>query len=145
MFTIQQNNQNVYRPLKIESSSTVDGTIEINIFNTSGEAITTAGIYIGKAKNVGAALYPPDFDIHIDHSDIVRWGNHTLRTGTYGGLIVVKEDGTETYVSSKDGSNYKNRISLGALEAGKSVDVTLKLEVPPGVSSRRLYISINAE
>lgn len=145
MLAIQQNNQNVYRPLSIKSSSVIDGEIIIQIFNTSGSAATAPGFYIDKAKNVGEAIYPPDFDIHIDHMDIVRWGNEKINNNTYGGLIVTKENGTEIIISSKDGSNYKNRIALGPIASGQSVTLKITLEVPPGVSSRRLYISLNAE
>jgi hypothetical protein len=145
MISIKKNNSNIYRPIEIASSINVDGTTNLSAFNTTDFTITSVGVYISKAKNIGEAIKPSDFDSHIDYNNIIEWGNRSIRESSYGGLILVKSNGNEQYFNSSKGSKRGNKIVLGDLSPGQSVNFTLKLESPASVSSRRLFIAVNVE
>lgn len=144
MLSINQNEKRVFRPLEIKSSSAEDGTVVVDIFNTGSSIVKEAGIWISIAKNIGEALRPPDFDKFIDYNDLIRWGNESISQSTYGGLVY-KKGTEEIYFSSSRGNLAKNKIVIGDIPPGESIEVTLKLEVPASVSSRRMYIAINVE
>ena len=145
MISIKNNNANIYRPVELMSSINVDGTISLSAFNTTDSVLNGVGIYISKAKNIGEAIKPSDFDTHIDFNNLIEWGNKSIRENSYGGLIFVNSNGVENYFNSSRGSKRSNKILLGNLNPGQSLNFTLKLESPPSVSSRRLFISVNVE
>ena len=145
MISIKNNNNNIYRPIELISNINSDGVISLSAMNTTEGILHSVGIYISKAKNIGEAIKPSDFDTHIDFNNIIEWGNRSIRESSYGGLIFVNQNGSEVYFNSSRGSKRSNKISLGTLNPGESVDFTLKLETPPSVSSRRLFIAVNVE
>ena len=145
MISIKNNNNNIYRPIELISNINSVGVISLSAMNTTEGILYSVGIYISKAKNIGEAIKPSDFDTHIDFNNIIEWGNRSIRESSYGGLIFVNQNGNEVYFNSSRGSKRSNKISLGTLNPGESVDFTLKLETPPSVSSRRLFIAVNVE
>lgn len=145
MISIKKNNSNIYRPVEMSSSVNVDGTVTLSAFNATDSVLSSVGLYISKAKNIGEAVAPADFDTHIDFNNIIEWGNKTVRENSYGGLIFVNSNGTQYYFNSSRGSKKSNKIPLGDLDPGQSISFSLILESPPSVSSRRLFIAINVE
>ena len=145
MISIKRNNANIYRPIELSSSVNVDGTVSLSAMNSSDSVLNSVGVYISKAKNIGEAIKPSDFDTHIDFNNIIEWGNKAIRENSYGGLIFVNSTGTEYYFNSSRGSKRSNKIVIGTLQPGETVNFTLKLESPASVSSRRLFIAINVE
>lgn len=145
MISIKENNANIYRPVELTSSINTDGTVSLSAVNVSDSVLSSVGIYISKAKNIGEASKPSDFDSHIDFNNIIEWGNRSVRENTYGGLIFISSNNTEYYFRSGKGDKKRNKIVLGTMNAGEKINFKLKLETPPDVSSRRLFISINVE
>tara|TARA_A100001201_G_C4096553_1_gene204061 strand:- start:9433 stop:9870 length:438 start_codon:yes stop_codon:yes gene_type:complete len=145
MISIKRNNANIYRPVEISSSINVDGTVSLSAMNSTDSILKSVGVYISKAKNIGEAIKPSDFDSHIDFNNIIEWGNKSIRENTYGGLIFINSNGTEQYFNSSRGSKKSNKIVIGTLQPGEIVNFSLKLESPTGVSSRRLFIAVNVE
>lgn len=145
MISIKKNNANIYRPVEIVSSINIDGTVSLSAMNSTDSILYSVGAYISKAKNIGEAIKPSDFDSHIDFNNIIEWGNRSIRENSYGGLILINSSGTEYYFNSSRGSKRSNKILLGDLNPGQTVNFTLKLESPASVSSRRLFIAINVE
>lgn len=144
MFSILQNGTEIYRPLKINSSINSDGKVTVDIFNISSTIIKNAGIYISVPKNLGEVLRPADMGPYIDYNNLLEWGTTTIANGSYGGLKM-DYNGTVTYFTYSTGNNVKNKISIGDIVPGGYSRITITLEVPSNVSSRRLYISVNAE
>ena len=144
MFSILKNGLPVYRPLKIESTISSDGEISVSVYNTSNTIVKKAGIFIGPSKNLGEAKFAPDMGPFIDYNHLLRWGTESIANSSYGGLKLVY-DGAETYFSYQQGSNVKNKIAIGDIAPGSFSNIKLILEVPPNVSSRRLFIGINVE
>lgn len=145
MISIKKNNSNIYRPVEISSSINVDGTVSLSAMNSTDSVLESVGVYISKAKNIGEAIKPSDFDSHIDFNNIIEWGNKSIRENSYGGLIFINSNGTEYYFNSSRGSKKSNKIVIGTLQPGETMNFTLRLESPPSVSSRRLFIAINVE
>ena len=145
MISINQNQKRIYEPIRIASTIFEDGIATIEIFNESEIDKANIGIYISAPKNLGEGHLPADFDGYIDWGDIIKWGNEHYKLGTQGGLSATLSSGEEIYFSGDKGSQYSNRIKVGVIYAGNSTSVKLKLYTPLSVSSRRLYISVNAE
>ena len=144
MFSILKDGLPVYRPLKIESTISNDGEINVTVYNTSNTIVKKAGIFIGPSKNLGEAKYAPDMGPFIDYNHLLRWGTESISNGSYGGLKVTY-DGETSYFSYQKGSNVKNKIPIGDIAPGNFSNIKLILEVPPNISSRRLFIGINVE
>ena len=145
LYFLHESNR-IYRPLTVESTISADGKITLEVINTSTVAKKDVGIYVGIAKCYGSVDYPADFGPYVDFDHILTWGNAVVAGNeTYGGLILIKSTGDEVRFSRKNGSSYKNKISIGEILSGSKAKLELKLEVPPSVTSRRLFISIKAE
>ena len=144
MLAILKSGLEVYRPEQILSSVLIDGEISLSIYNTSEVVVTNPGIYLSPPKNLGDVDNPADMGPYIDYNHLLTWGTESISLGTYGGLKI-EIDGVQHYFSFKKGNSSLNKIGLGEMEPGGSVDIKIILEVPPAISSRRLYIAINVE
>ena len=98
MISIKNNNNNIYRPIELISNINSDGVISLSAMNTTEGILYSVGIYISKAKNIGEAIKPSDFDTHIDFNNIIEWGNRSIRESSYGGLIFVNQNGNAVNV-----------------------------------------------
>jgi len=145
MINILKNGSKQYRPVEIKSSINSDGEVVLTAQNATDGILSGVGIFLSKAKNLGEGVKPGDFDGHIDYNNLIEWGNKAERLSVYGGLVLIKDNGTEIYFSSKNGSSRRKKIKLGTLAIGESVRFTLRMEVPTNVSSRRLYVAVNVE
>jgi hypothetical protein len=144
MIEITYNSKAIYTPVFVESDVSTDGEIEISIYNSGGSIKKDVGLYLESAKNFGELNKLPDKGPYIDYDDVIRWGNAAQNNSSYGGLVLVNGS-TETRFTRLNGSKRKNKIIVQDLNPGDSFTVKLKLEVPPALSSRRLFVSVRAE
>ncbi len=145
MIEITYNSESVYRPIFIKSDSSVSEVIQISVYNSGSGLRKSVGLYLEPGKNLGALSKLPDRGPYIDYDDLIRWGNEAESGSTYGGLVVIDSANVEKRFSRKNGSKKANKIVIGDMLPGSSKTVSLRLEVPSGVSSRRLYVSLVAE
>ena len=137
----------VYKPLEVVATSSVDGEIEVIVTNYGESALGTLGLYITIASNQGDVDNPADVAPHVDYQDLLTWGSYAHRTGSVGGLIVFDPVDTSlfTRVRRGKGSEYGNKIPLPELAAGENYTIRLVLEVPSSVTARRMFVDIAVE
>lgn len=139
----QTSNQDIFSRQELVA----DTNIEIVMVNFSSTEISDAGFYLIPATSVGDVDYPADFPRETDYQDILTWGSKTINGVTVsGGLKVtyLNEDNvlTTTYFGRERGAHFGNRILIKNLAPEENFSFTLRLETPPGVASRRFFVSL---
>lgn len=134
---------NIYNPKDILP----DTDYIFTVTNYGLESLTELGFYLVPATSVGDVDNPADFPRETDYQDILTWGSKTQMGVTVsGGLKIIvsnnEETLTTTYFSRNNGAHYGNRILIEELSADESLTFTLRLETPPGIASRRFFVSL---
>jgi len=140
----------VYKPLEVVATTSVNGEIQIIITNYGTESISNLGVFLSIAANQGDVDNPADYAPHIDYQDLLTWGTAAWRTSTPGGLIIYPSGATTgTRVRRGVGSDFSSRIPLSksgdALAAGANVKITAVMEVPSTAVARRMFVNLSVE
>lgn len=154
--------ETIYDPYVITTDgSTGEGEATIRVTNYGTDDLSSMGLYVIAASNVGDVDNPAQNTPGKDYQDLLTWGTTTVAGDAASGGMQVSFDGgtTYTYVTRSAGATYTNRIILptgtdsggtdyvGFIEGGDTVEIDIKLEVPTSVPSgtRRLFINVVVE
>lgn len=136
----------IYGPKGIESGIDYLFTIE----NLGDTALENIGFYLVPATSIGDVDNPADFPRETDYQDILTWGSQTkLGIELTGGLKITYTDRAgdpqTAYFSRDSGANRFNRVLIQDIAISAQLEFTLRLETPPGVISRRFFITLVLE
>ena len=140
----------IYDPKVVHGGSTSTGAVLITVSNLSESDYTSLGFYVTPASNVGDVDNPANYPPATDYQDLLSWGSDTVAgVAAQGGLIVSFTDSNgnpvSSYVTRGSGSLYSNKIAYGTLASGASFQLSVELEAPPAVGTRRLFVDIVAD
>jgi hypothetical protein len=131
---------------KILDPYLLDNTpVVFKVTNLEEETAENLGFYISPAANVGDVDNPADYAPETDWLELLTWGDDTVSGVTASGGLKVTIDAVTTYISSSQGSAYKNRILFPDMLSGETKEFTVTLETPASVVSRRLFITLVLE
>lgn len=139
-------NEVIYDPVTVTSSSSIDFIIT----NLGSDDLTDLGIYIVPTTTIGDVDYPSDNPPETDYQDLIKWGEQTeLSLAITGGLRITVPQTTgpdlTRYITRQAGSTLANKIPLADLASQASVTITLLMQTPPSVLTRRMHISLKVE
>ena len=145
VFEVVATSTTIYDPQLIEPGT----PIEIRVTNMGDEDLADLGFYLVSSTSLGDVDNPSLYSAETDYQDILTWGTATdLGEEVTGGLIVDCANNSTTgswYFTRSAGSLVSNKIEFIDLDAGDIQTFTLTLETPPGVTSRRFYVSLVLE
>lgn len=132
-------------PFLIENTWVV---VKITSYESSN--IESPGFYISSSTWGLAVDYPADYPPETDYQDLLKYGTLSdLGVNPQGGLKVrlPQNDASilETYVTQSNGSKYSNKISIKDIAPGETIEIEIKLEIPPIGEARRFFVNINIE
>lgn len=130
--------------------ATLEEGISIQVTNFGEDDLTDLGFWLSGATSVGDVDFPAQQIPEQDLQDLLGWGSDSESGAEMqGGLVVEFEDEEgvpeQYYFHRGGGSDSTNRINFGGLASGASRQFELRLEVPPGVTARRLFVQVNLE
>jgi len=142
---VVSTNETIYDPL------TVNGTpVSVRVTNLGIEDLTDLGLWIVPAVSVGDVDAPADKAPETDYQDLLTWGTSTdMGLSVSGGIEVslpqtVGADVT-SYITRTQGATKLNKLDFSDIAASASMVFTIKLETPPAVPARRLYVDLVIE
>ena len=119
--------------------------VEFTVENLDTSTAENLGFFLKAATTVGDVDNPAEEPPESDYNDVLQWGADTFLGLEPSGGLKVTVGADTTYFRFGKGDLKKNKIAFGDLVSGGSGDFTLELEAPPGVPSRRLYVSLFLE
>ena len=144
-FEIVSSGETIYDPLTLVASVALD----IRITNMGDEDLTDLGFYLVSTTDLGDVDSPSEVPPETDFQDILTWGQAVyLGEELSGGVKITCDPGTGSdtfYFTRVAGASEATKIPLADLDSGDNVVVTLELETPPGVPSRRFYVDLVLE
>jgi hypothetical protein len=136
----------IYGPKGIESG--VDYVFKVE--NLGDTVLENIGFYLHAATSIGDVDNPADYPRETDYQDLLTWGSQTkLGIEITGGLKISYTDRSGdpqvAYFSRDSGANRSTRILIEDIGVDAQAEFTLRLETPPGVVSRRFFITLVLE
>ena len=145
MFEIVSSSETIYDPLGVVA----DTPMELRVTNMGTEDLTDLGFYLVPSASLGDVDNPSEVPAETDYQDILTWGQAVdLGEEASGGLKITCDPGSGVdtfYFTRSAGASEALKLPLADLDAGDSATFILELETPPGVASRRFYVSLVLE
>lgn len=131
----------------VDPLQVLDVDVVITLTNLGTEDLTGLGLYVVPATTVGDVDNPAGHPPETDYQDLLEWGSATDAAITpQGGLYVqLTQNGPVAfagYVTRTQGALKSNKIAVEDLAASASTTITVRMETPPSVTSRRFYINV---
>jgi len=137
--------EKIYDPYEIVTNFGTTSETDFIVHNNNADTITSCILYISKTENLGDLDNPGTLEPYIDIEHIIQWGNEKTSDPNYIGFVAIVVDGTEYIVNSAQCNSKKNGIEVGPLVGGEQKTISIKVEVPASLASRRLFVNLVAE
>jgi len=140
-----RNFENIYDPHLIETDFGTSSEVDFIIHNVSNAFKSKVVVYFEKSETLGSLDNPATFEPYIDYYDLIKLGNEKVLNSNNFGCLIVIYDGKE-YIFNKDiASKKSNGVNLGSFDIDERKVLTVKVEAPSSILSRRLFINMVAE
>lgn len=149
---VKYNNNIIYDPIQVSSFSgdendpPVNGSVNFQITNVGEQAYDNVGIYIRPASSLGDVDSPASFPPETDYQDLLTWGERANADpgNIQGGVTLscISRIDPGVRVDKTNGSAWSNRISVGSVDAGITLNATATFQIPSDIQARRLFVAI---
>lgn len=137
--------EKIYDPYEIVTEFGTISETNFIIHNNNADTIASCILYVSKTENLGDLDNPGTLEPYIDIEHIIKWGNEKTLNPSSIGFVGIVFDGVEYIVHSNKCTSKDNGIEVGPLAGGEQKIITIKVEVPASLTSRRLFVNLVAE
>lgn len=136
---------------EIYDPQTVEGTdVTIQVTNSGDDTLSSLGLYITAASDLGDIDNPGEASPETDYQDIITMGQDTTDGVTAQGGIYVEVPQTSGpditgYINRTTGYSYATKIAFKELGPGDAANFIIRMEQPIGAPARRFYVNVVVE